>query len=63
MSRSSLLTRVRQVASPHKAAKTRLDRVQKINKVSKSLFGPVIKSEFRRLVSYLVAIFQRMWLI
>lgn len=48
MSRSSLLMRVRQVASPRKLAKTRLERVQKINKVSKSLFGPVIQSEFRR---------------
>lgn len=50
MSRNSVLVRVRQVASPRKMAKTRLERVQKINKVSKSLFGPVIKSEFRRWV-------------
>lgn len=50
MSRSSLLVRVRQVASPRKTTKTRMERVQKINKVSKSLFGPVIKSEFRRWV-------------
>ncbi|CRK98279.1 CLUMA_CG011641, isoform A [Clunio marinus] len=48
MSRNSLLMRVRQVASPRKSAMARLERVQKINKVSKSLFGPVIKSEFRR---------------
>lgn len=48
MSRSSLLVRVRQVASPRKMTKARLERVQKINKVSKSLFGPVIKSEFAR---------------
>ncbi|KAG5680890.1 hypothetical protein PVAND_010369 [Polypedilum vanderplanki] len=43
----TLLTRVSQVASPRKSAKMRLERVQKINKVSRSLFGPVIKSEFR----------------
>lgn len=48
MSRNSVLVRVRQMASPRKTAKTRLERVQKINKVSKSLFGPVIKSEFSR---------------
>lgn len=48
MSRNSLLARVRQVASPRKTAKSRLERVQKVNKVSKSLFGPVIKSEFKR---------------
>lgn len=48
MSRNSLLLRVRQVSSPHKMARARLERVQKINKVSKSLFGPVIKSEFER---------------
>lgn len=53
MSRNSLLVRVRQVASPHKMARARLERVQKINKVSKSLFGPVIKSEFQRSVSQL----------
>lgn len=50
MSRNSLLARIRQVASPRKATKARLERVQKVNKVSKSLFGPVIKSEFRRWV-------------
>ncbi|CAG9804897.1 unnamed protein product [Chironomus riparius] len=43
----SILTRVSQVASPRKSAKMRMERVQKINKVSRSLFGPIIKSEFK----------------
>lgn len=54
MSRNSFLTRVRQVASPRKMAKSRLERVQKVNKVSKSLFGPVIKSEFKKWVEKIV---------
>ncbi|CAO1409597.1 unnamed protein product [Diamesa serratosioi] len=53
-----LLTRVRQVSSPRKMVKNRLERVQKINKVSKSLFGPVIKSEFKSFAQVEMAKYQ-----
>ncbi|CAO1394221.1 unnamed protein product [Diamesa hyperborea] len=53
-----LLSRVRQVSSPRKMVKNRLERVQKINKVSKSLFGPVIKSEFKSFAQVEMAKYQ-----
>lgn len=34
--------------SPQKIARQRLDRVQKIKKITKSLFGPVDKNEFKK---------------